>query len=254
MKVTVLASGSKGNVTIVETEKHKLLIDLGTNVKYIKESLEQINVVPEEIDYVIFTHTHKDHVSALDSFIRKYKPAICISQKMFYDLPCLNDYERIIIYDDELILEDLNIEIFRTSHDTSDSRGFIFTNNDSSFVYVTDTGYLNLKNFAKMKNKDLYIIESNHDPEMLRNGKYPLWLQNRVLSDYGHLSNEMAASYLTKLIGPKTKKIILAHLSEENNREEVALETIYNKFHEENIEFNNIVCARQHEILESVLL
>ncbi len=252
MRITVLASGSKGNVTLVETNKYKILIDLGTNLKYICNALEKKGILPEDIDYIIFTHTHNDHISALNSFIKKYKPAICITQKMYYDLPCLNDYERLIIYDEELILEDLIIESFRTSHDTSDSRGFIFTSNNSSFVYVTDTGYLNLKNFNKMKNKDLYIIESNHDPEMLRNGKYPLWLQNRILSDYGHLSNEMTANYLAKLIGPKTKKIILAHLSEENNNENIALNTIYDKFKEENITFDSIVCARRNESIESV--
>ena len=91
----------------------------------------------------------------------------------------------------------------------------------------------------------MYIIESNHDPQKLREGKYPVWLQNRILSDYGHLSNQMTGTYLSKLIGPKTKKIILAHLSEENNDKELSLKTVKDILKESAIKFNNIECAKQ---------
>ena len=147
----------------------------------------------------------------------------------------------------EITLEDLVIENIKTSHDTSDSRGYIVTQGNSSVVQITDTGYLNQKYFKKLQNKTIYIFESNHNIEMLMHGRYPKWLKARVSSDVGHLSNESSAFYLTKLIGENTKEIILAHLSEENNTPELALETLNNEFAENNIKFNNIVVAKQEE-------
>ena len=117
-------------------------------------------------------------------------------------------------------------------------------------VYITDTGYINRKNQDKLRNKEAYIFESNHNTEMLMHGKYPMWLKKRVLSDEGHLSNEQSSYYLSHLIGDKTKKIVLAHLSEENNTPEIALETLKDALKEEGIKFNNIECAKQQDRLE----
>lgn len=252
MKVCVLASGSEGNSTYVETIKHKILIDIGMNVKYITEKLAELDVTPQEIDLILITHVHNDHVSALNNFIKKYKPTICVSQSMFLELESIKDYENIIIYDDQMVFDNLTIEVFKTSHDTNDSRGFVLTSNNSSLVYVTDTGYINQRHFDLLRNKNMYIFESNHDAEMLMNGKYPPWLKKRVVGDKGHLSNKDSSIYLSKLIGDNTKKIILAHLSKENNTEEVAMDTIKEIFSEYNIPFNNIECARQREKTEVV--
>ena len=109
---------------------------------------------------------------------------------------------------------------------------------------------LKLGKKAKEENKTYYIIESNHDTEMLINGPYPEYLQRRILSDKGHLSNELCAGYLSRLIGEKTKKIILAHLSESNNTPSQALETVNSILLENQKEFSNIICASQHEITE----
>lgn len=245
MEIKVLASGSKGNSCLVKTKHHNILIDAGSTCKYITEALNYYNVDVKEIDYILITHTHKDHVSALKSFLKKNKPFLCISDLMYQDLEEVKNYEKILICDNNIILDDISVDIFKTSHDVSDSRGFIITEDNEKLVYVTDTGYLNTRLFKKLYNSNYYIIESNHDPKMLRDGKYPLWLQNRILSDYGHLSNEMTGTYLTKLIGPNTKKIVLAHLSAENNDEEVALDTIFNILRNNNIDFKNITCAKQ---------
>ncbi len=254
MKLSVLASGSKGNVTYIGNKQTKLLIDIGMNITYIKDRLRELEILPEDIDYILLTHTHSDHTSALKRFIKNYKPTVCVSQKMFNELPVLHDYTKVLIYDEELKFDGIKINFFNTSHDAPDARGFIISDNKSSIVYVTDTGYINGKYFNKLKNKDVYIIESNHDPEILRNGKYPVWLQNRILSDYGHLSNEMASFYLAKLIGPKTKNVILAHLSADNNSEEAALETLKSTLVEHEIKFNNYMCARQKEKTKEIIL
>lgn len=252
MRTSVLASGSEGNVTYVETDKHKILLDIGMTVKYIKESLSELSVNIEDIDYIFITHVHDDHVKALKGFIKKYTPTICVSQKMFDELEELKEYEKIILYDDIVVLDDVTIEIIKTSHDTSDSRSFILRSNGKSLVYLTDTGYINQKYFHKLQNNNVYLFESNHDIEMLLNGPYPKWLKDRVMGPYGHLSNKDSSVYLAKLIGDATSKIVLLHLSHKNNTEEKAMQTIEEIFKEYDLNFNNIVCAKQKEISEMI--
>ncbi len=247
MLVSVLASGSKGNSTLITTDRVKILIDAGKNQKYLETALNQINLSLKDIDYILITHTHADHTSALKTIVKSHKPTIVLTELMYQDLDYLKNYENILLLTDNLELEDLVIENIKTSHDTSDSRGYIVTQGNSSVVQITDTGYLNQKYFKKLQNKTIYIFESNHNIEMLMHGRYPKWLKARVSSDVGHLSNESSAFYLTKLIGENTKEIILAHLSEENNTPELALETLNNEFAENNIKFNNIVVAKQEE-------
>ena len=247
MLVSVLASGSKGNSTLITTDRVKILIDAGKNQKYLETALNQINLSLKDIDYILITHTHADHTSALKTIVKSHKPTIVLTELMYQDLDYLKNYENILLLTDNLELEDLVIENIKTSHDTSDSRGYIVTQGNSSVVQITDTGYLNQKYFKKLQNKTIYIFESNHNVEMLMHGRYPKWLKARVSSDVGHLSNESSAFYLTKLIGENTKEIILAHLSEENNTPELALETLNNEFAENNIKFNNIVVAKQEE-------
>lgn len=247
MLVSVLASGSKGNSTLITTDRVKILIDAGKNQKYLENKLNQINLSLKDIDYILITHTHADHTSSLKTIVKSYKPKIILTELMYQDLDYLKNYENIIFLTDNLELEDLVIDNIKTSHDTSDSRGYIITQGNSSVVQITDTGYLNQKYFKKLQNKTIYIFESNHNIEMLMHGRYPKWLKARVSSDVGHLSNESSAFYLTKLIGENTKEIILAHLSEENNTPELALETLNKEFAENNIKFSNIVVAKQEE-------
>ena len=125
MKICNLASGSEGNVTYVETANHKILLDLGTTVKYIKEKLSELSIALEDIDYVLITHVHNDHIKALPNFIKKYNPTICVSPQMFSEIEDLKYYDKVLLYDDKIELDDTTIEIIKTSHDTSDSRSFI---------------------------------------------------------------------------------------------------------------------------------
>ena len=217
MEVTVLASGSKGNSTLIKTKNKLILVDAGMNMKYLETKLREIEVLLKDIDYIIITHTHSDHISSLPVLIKTIHPTVIVTKKMLKDLSILNEYDQVLFLENDLEIDNLKIESIPTSHDAIDSRGYIISEDNTSVVIITDTGYLNKKYFDKLYNKDLYIFESNHDIEMLYNGKYPYYLKRRVLSDVGHLSNQSASYYLSKLIGPNTKKIILAHLSEENN-------------------------------------
>lgn len=252
MKTCVLASGSEGNVTYVQTANHHILLDVGTTVKYIKEKLSELSVAIEDIDYILITHVHDDHIKALKNFIKKYTPTICVSPQMFSELEVLKDYEKVLLYGDEIKLDDVDINIIKTSHDTSDARSFILTSNDRSLVYLTDTGYINQKYFPLLTNRNVYLFESNHDIEMLLNGPYPKWLKDRVMGPYGHLSNKDSSIYLAKLIGQDTKKIILLHLSHKNNTPEKAMNTIHEIFTEYEVNFESICCAEQKNKSEMI--
>lgn len=253
MKACVLSSGSKGNVTYVETSTNKYLLDIGRNKKYVLEKLGEIGVKPQEIDYILISHSHDDHISGLETFIKSYHTKVLVTNDMLKNIPFLKNYENLMVYDEDNInlCEDL-IENIKSSHDSNDARNFIIYDGKKSLCYITDTGYINQKYFDKLKNHDIYLFESNHDVEMLTNGSYPPWLKARVLSDKGHLSNIAAGVYLSKFIGDKTKHIILIHLSETNNKPSIALETAKETFDEYEVKFSNISCASQNEISEMI--
>ncbi|MCI6847701.1 MAG: MBL fold metallo-hydrolase [Erysipelotrichaceae bacterium] len=250
MTVSVLSSGSKGNTTFIQTNNTKILIDAGNTSKYILEKLNEINVDPTTIDAILITHTHIDHVKGLPVLLKKINPCVYITQKMLKELEYLENYS--IINTDKIKIKDLDIDVIKTSHDTEDSVGYIVNNDDKSIVYITDTGYINQKYFNILSNRNVYIMESNHDIEMLNNSKYPFALRQRILSDKGHLSNYDSAKYISKFIGSKTKYVLLAHLSEENNTEELALETLDKRLKKEKIAIDNIIIAKQNQATDLI--
>lgn len=250
MKLSVLSSGSKGNTTYIETEETKILIDAGNSSKYIIDSLNELNVDIKDIDAVLITHVHSDHIKGLEVLSKKIKCPVYITKKMYPYLDYLTNY--IFIEDNKITIKDIEIDVIKTSHDTEDSVAYIVNNKNKSIVYITDTGYINSKYFDILSNRSIYIFESNHDIEMLNNGRYPFHLRQRILSDKGHLSNYDSAKYLSKFIGKDTKEIILAHLSEENNTEELALKTLKDRLLKEEIPFNNIIIAKQNKKTELI--
>ena len=251
MKVCVLSSGSKGNCTYVETKNHKILIDIGTSSLYVEKSLKSIGVNPADIDIVLVTHAHIDHVAGIKVFSKKYNPLVYISEKILKETNI--KIENISSEEEINIDSDIKIKSIILSHDVDDIKGYLIEENNSSVVYITDTGYINESNFEYIKNKNLYVFESNHDVEKLMNNpKYPHHTKIRILSDKGHLSNKDSAYYLSKLIGHNTKFVILAHISEQNNTEDLALETLKEVLERKSIDFNNIIIARQNEMTELI--
>ncbi len=250
MKVKVLASGSKGNSTFIQTEKLKILIDMGITYQYLVTELETVGVSPKELDAIFITHTHSDHIKGLASLVKKTNLKVYALKEMIEELSKRIPKENIFIYDNSFVLEDLKIDLIRISHDV-EGVGFVLEANNHSLVYITDTGYINEKYFPLLKNREIYIMESNHDEEMLMEGPYPYLLKQRVISDKGHLSNETTANYLLDIVGEKTKKIILAHISENNNTEELALETTKNLLEKNHIH-KEILVAKQYESLEEI--
>ena len=249
LNVCVLASGSKGNSIYIASSNTKILIDIGITCSYIVNTLKSIDVNPEEIDAILITHTHSDHIAGLKVFLKKYNPTVFLTEKMYKELKDKINISSFILIEDDFNINDLHITLIRTSHDTPDSLGYVVECSGKTAVYLTDTGYINQKNYDKLRNKNIYIMESNHDVEMLE-GTYPYQLKQRILGDYGHLSNHDSAKYLTKFIGNDTKHIFLAHLSEENNTPTLALATLKEMLKEKNIDFDSISIAEQKERTE----
>lgn len=252
MKTCVLASGSGGNSTLVETENTKILIDLGKSCAYVVNKLTELEINPKEITGILVTHTHADHTAGLKVFLKKYKTKLYLTYKMYEELSKEFTIENYCIIEEDFYLDDIFVNIIKTSHDTNDSNGYIIECNKKSVVYITDTGYINRKNYIKLRNKNVYIMESNHDINMLMNGKYPYYLKQRILGDRGHLSNKDSSEYLTKFVGEDTNCIILAHLSKDNNTQEIALKTIRETFRENNKNINKIIIATQDEKTELI--
>lgn len=252
MKICILASGSKGNCTYVETKRNKILIDAGVSSSCIEKNLQAIGVNPNEIDSIFITHTHIDHISGLRVFLKKYNPKVYLTEKMhqeinkdFKDL----EYEYI---EKEILINEMIVKVIKTSHDTNDSNGYIFESNNKTIVYITDTGYINAKNHGYLKNKNLYVLESNHDVELLMNGGRPYHLKQRILGDKGHLSNKDSAYYLSKFIGEETKCIVLAHLSQDNNTPELAQLSLVNALNSCQKSVEKIVIAEQNKRTELI--
>ena len=250
MKVKVLASGSKGNSTLIRTDKINILIDCGITYQYLSNELESTDITPKDINYILITHTHSDHIKGLSALVKKTNLKVFILEEMLEEIKSKVPYENINYYTNPLYLEDLKISLIRISHDV-EGVGFIIENNNKSLVYITDTGYINRKYLPLMKNKNLYIIESNHDEEMLMNGPYPYILKQRVISDHGHLSNTTTANYLSEIIGKNTEKIVLAHISENNNTPELAYNTTKDILAEKSIK-TDIIIAKQYESLDEI--
>ena len=255
MKVCVLSSGSKGNSTVVITDKVKILIDLGTTTSYVEAALNNLNVDVKEISHILITHSHVDHIKGLKVFIKRYNPVILVTEDMKKVLEKeLGNFRYEYYEDKKAIIGDLTVNVIKTSHDAEESIGFVLTNNNSSMVYITDTGYINQKYFKILSNNNLYVLESNHDIKMLMDGPYPYYLQQRVRGDKGHLSNKQASDYLCKFIGDNTRKIVFAHISEHNNSYEKVIETFNEELSKNDMKFDDVLIAKQNEATEVIEL
>lgn len=248
MRTSVLSSGSKGNCVLVETNNTKVLIDLGVTKSYVEERLKELEVDPKDIKAILITHTHVDHIQGLKVFLKKYNVKLYVNKVILNLLhEYIEDFDYVLYEEPYFKIEDIEVNVIKTSHDVKGSVGFILTNGNKSMVYLTDTGYINNKYFERLSNRDLYIMESNHDVEMLMNGNYPFHLKRRILSDKGHLSNDDASYYLSQFIGNKTKTIILAHLSDDNNTYQKAEQTLINVLNSKNKKIENLIIAKQKQ-------
>ena len=239
----VIASGSKGNATLVFTKENIFLIDLGIPAKQVEAELKLFNKTMSDVDALFITHNHADH----------YRGLKCISPKKQYALYGTLPSSLGNVLEERVPIKIGNVTItpFMVSHDAVNPCGYMIEEDGEKLVYMTDTGKYLSRNTALIKNPDYLIIESNHDIQMELRCNRPMELKQRIMSDVGHLCNEDSAFATLEIIGDKTKEIVLAHLSEEANTPEVALaayEKIF-KYAHKDISKYKIRCASQYEHL-----
>lgn len=232
MEFHVLASGSKGNSTFIYTNGIGILIDCGITRKQLLFKLENLGFSENQIDCVLLTHDHNDHNKNIHIFDNK---------KVYAGLGCVDGLpKQNIIYSYQPIgFNTVEITPLPISHDATKPFGFVINDGSEVLVYMTDTGYVSQKNMKFMANAHYYIIESNHDINMLMACKRPDFLKKRILSDVGHLSNDYSAQLICKVLGDNTKEIILAHLSQDANTPELALNTYKTLFEHNNLNFDD---------------
>lgn len=227
MRVCCLASGSNGNSTLVESDKARVLIDLGISLKELTKRLTNIGIKNDEIDAVFVSHEHIDHIRGVGIFARKYNTPIFINKPTFEEsrhiigsLDTIN-----LINSSHIKIKDLRIEHIKKFHDAADPVSFVVSKGRNKIGVITDLGIACNSVKEAVKELNCIVLESNHDLAMLRNGSYPAHLKQRIESKYGHLSNEDAALLLLEKASSKLKTVFLAHLSENNNTPRLAYDT-----------------------------
>ncbi len=261
MRITTLASGSSGNCTYVGTERTHLLIDCGITAKKTDEFLHELGLCLKDIDAVLLTHEHTDHIKGLKRLMTGSGIKLYSSEGTLRALPraardeyfsySARELMHSVSADMEYEIGDIKIRPFTISHDAAQPLGFRLTSGDKSCAVATDLGYFNDYVRDNILGADAAVIEANHDRGMLANGSYPIYLKRRIMSREGHLSNNNSGLLISELLkyapsGKAIKHIFLGHLSKENNTPELALSTV-----REAIDKNQNIC-RADELCISV--
>ena len=258
MKITLFSSGSCGNCGIIRSDTKNIMIDAGLSKKQIDANLEKSGMSFNDIDYLFITHSHVDHVKGLAMILKKTETLVFMSEGTYSDLMKSKEkmtYEnalyskRIYLLQknnmrmeyEKLKLGDFFIEPIPTFHDASESCGFIVSEGENKIVYITDTGYVHTSLFEKISNANCYVLESNHDTQILMSDPIrPLALKMRILSDHGHLSNEDSMVVLAKVMGEKTKLVLHAHISQDCNLTQIVNLTRERVFNDYGLDVKNV--------------
>ncbi|MFC3886325.1 MBL fold metallo-hydrolase [Bacillus songklensis] len=227
MHFSVLASGSTGNAIFVSDGEQSLLVDAGLSGKQMEALFQQVDRDIKQLSGILVTHEHSDHIKGLGVLARKYQLPIYANEKTWKAMEGLigeihSDQRFIFNIGEAKTFGSMQVESFGVSHDAAEPMFFVFHQGNKKLTLITDTGYVSDRMKGIIKDSDAFVFESNHDVDMLRMGRYPWSVKRRILSDVGHVSNEDAALALADVIGNQTKRIYLAHLSQDNNMKEIA--------------------------------
>jgi phosphoribosyl 1,2-cyclic phosphodiesterase len=226
MKVSIFASGSSGNCLLLSSGNTNILIDAGISMRRVKTALDELALGFSDINGVLITHEHSDHVSGLSNITKYHQLPIyaphTIANRLRGRYPEVEPCLRIYSVDAPFAIGSMKITAFHTPHDTDESVGYR-VEGDGCFAMATDMGHVTEEIIENLTGADTVLIEANHDVDMLINGPYHVPLKQRILSNRGHLSNENCGKLARYLCQNGTRQIILGHLSEKNNRPELAL-------------------------------
>ena len=244
LSFSILASGSSGNCTYIETGQQKILVDAGLSGKKVQGLLAQIDRKMDDVDAIFVTHEHSDHIQGVGILSRKFNIPIYANKDtwlaMDKNIGIVKDENRRYIQPDEMLsLGDIDVMTYSVSHDAISPQFYAFQKGKKQFVMLTDTGYVSQKLRSLLVNANAYLIESNHEIEMLRYGKYPWSLKQRILSDKGHLSNEDGALAMIDLIGENTSDVYLGHLSRDNNTKQLAMHAMEDILKQHDVDFQS---------------
>ena len=233
MELCSIASGSSGNCIYVGTDATHLLVDVGISGKKTECGLNSIGKSLKNIDGILITHEHTDHICGLGVLSRKYKIPIYATKKTIEAMRSISSLGAIddelfvpIRADERFSIKDILIDPMHTSHDAVDPVAYRFKYGNKKIAIATDLGTYNEYTVECLKGMDLLFIEANHDVNMVQVGPYPYRLKQRILGERGHLSNELSGKLLKKIIHDKLQGVVLGHLSKDNNYPELAYETV----------------------------
>ena len=227
MRFSVLASGSSGNAIYIENDQHSFLVDAGLSGRKMEELFATIGKKMNNLDGILVTHEHSDHIKGLGIVARKHKVPIYANAKTWQAMDGLVGaipVEQRFHFDMDTVKSfgSLDIESFAVSHDAADPMFYVFHENGRKLALITDTGYVSDRMKGVIQASDAYVFESNHDVGMLQMGRYPWSVKRRILSDVGHVSNEDAAVAMSEVLAEKPTRIYLSHLSKDNNMKDLA--------------------------------
>ena len=236
-----LYSGSTGNCLLVQSNETKILIDAGVSQKKISEALASFNLDLNNIDAIVVTHEHSDHIMNVGSISKKYEIPVYCNIETLNAMPdqknkIAEDNQRIFKINKSFRINDLEIIPFSIPHDAANPCGFNIIHDDKKISIATDIGHVDNTLISNLRDSSFILLEANYDPDILKYGRYPFPLKQRILSPLGHLSNESAGKTLSELLSEHTlKRAMLGHLSKENNFPELALKTVYDELETKNI-------------------
>ena len=227
LRFSVLASGSTGNAFYIESNKEKILVDAGLSGKQLDLLFSKAKLDPTQLSRILVTHEHGDHIKGLGIIARKYNLPIYANEKtwkaMEHSLGKLSLDQKFIFNMEEVkTFGDMDVESFGVSHDAAEPMFYTFHCGGKKVALVTDLGYVSDRIKKTIEDADAYIFEANHDVDMLRMGRYPWSVKQRILGDSGHVSNEDSGLALADVINNNTQRVYLAHLSLDNNMKDLA--------------------------------
>ncbi|MDO4622157.1 MAG: MBL fold metallo-hydrolase [Eubacteriales bacterium] len=233
MKLCSISSGSSGNCIFAGSEHTALLIDAGLSGKKMEQGLQSLGYKAEDLNGILVTHEHSDHIKGLGVMARRYGVPIYTTRGTWEAVKKDGKAGKIpeelfheIRPDVHTLIGDMTIEPFRISHDAAEPVGYRMSHEGSSAAVATDMGTYDAYTLEHLQKLDAILLEANHDIRMLQCGRYPYYLKMRILGDHGHLSNEASGQLLSSILHDDLKHIFLGHLSAENNYPALAYETV----------------------------
>lgn len=245
LKFCSLYSGSSGNCLFVSSKNTKILVDCGTSCKKICEGLASISSSIEEIDAILITHEHSDHIQSLGMVSQKFNIPVYANLETWNAMegtkqkmsPSNINYFNV---NKDFLINDLEIHPFSIPHDAANPCGFNIHNGKKKISIATDIGHMDTSTLQELEQSSFILLESNYEPEMLNVSRYPFALKQRIKGPYGHLSNEDAGKTISYLMKKDLKQVMLGHLSKENNFPELAYKTVAEELMNNNSDINTI--------------